>query len=223
MRYYTFLFFFFFFFTTAISQKKVGIFYVSLRLEEPLMNDVLMANPSNSVSNRFSKNPLFPQYLLDSLNSLILKFAASITKGKSSYVYKITPGQDTIFTCSGGELEGFPRNSKKNALLSNLDEYLDIRFTMLSKGGKELQMPSGMPSHCKPSLIVSISHFDKNGVLLKKYKYNFTSMQWMSDARKSVFVKAVLDRRKTLLHPEDLYILFRKGLEMTEEKILKNE
>jgi hypothetical protein len=40
---------------------------------------------------------------------------------------------------------------------------------------------------------------------------------------KSIFVKQVTDRRNTLLHPEDIYLLIRKGIEMTEEKIENNE
>jgi predicted nucleic acid-binding Zn-ribbon protein len=84
-------------------------------------------------------------------------------------------------------------------------------------------MPSGKPSHFKPSLLVTISKFDKNGALIKKYKYNYTEFYWKAKTKKSVFVKQVIDRRNTLLHPEDLYILIRKGIEMTEEKIENNE
>ena len=205
------------------AQKSVGIFYAGLRLEEPLVNDIKTANPSNNVTNRYVARALFPQYLIDSLNKEVLQFSNRITGGKTKYINKITASNDTIFTSSGGEIEGFPRNSKKAALLSGCDEYLDIRFTLLSRGGTELKMPSGKPSHYKPSLIVVISKFDKSGVLIKRYKYNFTEFYWRGKSKKTVFVKQVFDRRNTLLHPEDLYILLRKGLEMTEEKIENNE
>jgi hypothetical protein len=205
------------------AQKSVGIFYAGLRLEEPLANDIKTANPSNKVTNRFVKNALFPQYLIDSLNKEVLLFSDRITSGKTKYIFKVSSSNDTIFTSSGGEIEGFPRNSKKAALLSGCDEYLDIRFTLLSRGGTEIKMPSGKPSHYKPSLLVSISKFDKMGVLINKYKYNYTELHWRGNIKKIVFVKNVVDRRNTVLHPEDLYILIRKGLEMTEEKIENNE
>ena len=205
------------------AQKSVGIFYAGLRLEEPLVNDIKTANPSNNVTNRYVARALFPQYLIDSLNKEVLQFSNRITGGKTKYIYKLTASNDTIFTSSGGEIEGLPRNSKKAALLSGCDEYLDIRFTLLSRGGTELKMPSGKPSHYKPSLIVAISKFDKSGVLIKRYKYNYTEFYWRGKSKKTVFVKQVVDRRNTLLHPEDLYILLRKGLEMTEEKIENNE
>jgi hypothetical protein len=207
----------------AFSQKKVGVFYVSLRLEEPFVNDLYLANPSNGVQNRFSKTPVFPQYLLDSLNKEILRFVSLISKGKSHYVYKITPSNDTIVTISGGELEGFPRNSKKAAMLLGYDEYLDVRFTLLSRGGSEVTMSVGKPSKFKPSMLVTIVSFDKMGVRQRTYKYNFTEFIWKSDNRKSIYTKAVVDRRSGVLHPEDLYILFRCALEMTEDKILGNE
>lgn len=205
------------------SQKSVGIFYAGLRLEEPLVNDIKTANPSNNVTNRYGSKALFPQYLIDSLNQELLLFAENITGSKAKYIYKISKTQDTVFTSSGGEIEGFPRNSKKAALLSGCDEYLDIRFTLLSFGGKEIEIPSGKPSRYKPSILINISKFDKNGVLIKKYKYNYTEFYWKSKVKKSVFVKQVVDRRSTLLHPEDLYILLRKGIEMTQEKIENNE
>lgn len=214
---------FFVFSTSFFAQKTVGIFYAGLRLEEPLVNDIKTANPSNNVTNRFTSKALFPQYLIDSLKQEVIRFSSTITGGKSTYIYKITPSLDTVFTMSGGEIEGFPRNSKKTAILSGCDEYLDVRFTLLSRGGKEINMPSGKPSHYKPSLLVSISKFDKTGVLLKKYKYNYTEFYWKGKSRKSVFVKQVTDRRSTLLHPEDIYLLIRKGIEMTEEKIENNE
>jgi hypothetical protein len=207
----------------VFAQKSVGVFYAGLRLEEPIVNDIKSANPSNNVTNRYVSKALFPQYLIDSLNKEIIRFSDKITGGKTKYIYKINGSQDTVFTSSGGEIEGFPRNSKKAALLSGCDEYLDIRFTLLSFGGKEITMPSGKPSHFKPSLLVTISKFDKNGVLIKKYKYNYTEFYWKAKTKKSVFVKQVIDRRNTLLHPEDLYILIRKGIEMTEEKIENNE
>jgi|GEM_PF-3284900 len=207
----------------AFSQKKVGVFYVSLRLEEPFVNDLYLANPSNGVQNRFSKTPVFPQYLLDTLNNEILRFASVISKGKSVYVPKVTAANDTIFTMSGGELEGFPRNSKKAALLSGNDEYLDIRFTLLARGGSEVNMSSGKPSKYKPSLLVSIAYYDKLGVQIKKHKFNFTEFKWKGEKRKSIYTKAVVDRRSGVLHPEDLYILLRCALEMTEEKIVGNE
>jgi hypothetical protein len=205
------------------SQKSVGIFYAGFRLEDPLANDIKTANPSNNVTNRYVSKALFPQYLIDSLNQELLIFAENITGSKAKYIYKISETQDTVFTSSGGEIEGFPRNSKKAALLSGCDEYLDIRFTLLSFGGKEIEIPSGKPSRYKPSILINISKFDKNGVLIKKYKYNFTEFYWKSKVKKSVFVKQVVDRRSTLLHPEDLYILIRKGIEMTQEKIENNE
>jgi hypothetical protein len=217
------LFFIFLLPSFIFAQKTVGIFYAGLRLEEPLVNDIKTANPANNVANRYVKKALFPQYLLDSLHKEVLSFSNKITGGSTKYIYKISTSQDTIFTKSGGEIEGFPRNSKKNALLSGCDEYLDIRFTMLSRGGSEIKMPSGKPSHYKPSLLVSISNFDKNGELLKKYNFDFTEFYWKEKLKKSVYVKQVVDRRSTLLHPEDLYILFRKGMEMTEEKIANNE
>jgi hypothetical protein len=207
----------------VFAQKSVGVFYAGLRLEEPIVNDIKTANPSNNVTNRYVSKVLFPQYLIDSLNKEIIRFSDKITGGKTKYIYKINGSQDTVFTSSGGEIEGFPRNSKKAALLSGCDEYLDIRFTLLSFGGKEITMPTGKPSHFKPSLLVTISKFDKNGVLIKKYKYNYTEFYWKAKTKKSVFVKQVIDRRNTLLHPEDLYILIRKGIEMTEEKIENNE
>jgi len=124
---------------------------------------------------------------------------------------------------SGGELEGFPRNSKKAALLSGNDEYLDIRFTLLARGGSEVNMSSGKPSKYKPSLLVSIAYYDKLGVQIKKHKFNFTEFKWKGEKRKSIYTKAVVDRRSGVLHPEDLYILLRCALEMTEEKIVGNE
>jgi hypothetical protein len=205
------------------AQKSVGIFYAGLRLEEPLVNDIKTANPSNNVTNSYVAKAIFPQYLIDSLNQEVLRFSDKITGGKAKYIYKLSASNDTIFTSSGGEIEGFPRNSKKGALFSGCDEYLDIRFTLLSFGGKEITMPSGKPSHYKPSLLVVISKFDKSGVLIKKYKYNYTEFYWKGKSKKPVFVKQVVDRRNTLLHPEDLYILLRKGFEMTEEKIENNE
>ena len=141
----------------------------------------------------------------------------------SAQAQSVSASNDTIFTSSGGEIEGFPRNSKKAALLSGCEEYLDIRFTLLSFGGKEIKMPSGKPSHYKPSLLVVISKFDKSGILIKKYKYNYKEFNWKGNFKKSIFVKQVVDRRNTLLHPEDLYILIRKGIEMTLEKIENNE
>ncbi len=209
--------------STFFAQKTVGIYYVGLRLEEPLVNDIKTANPSNDVTNRFSSKALFPQYLIDSLNQEVIRFSEKLTGGKAKYIYKISATQDTVFTSSGGEIEGFPRNSKKAALLSGCDEYLDIRFTLLSKGGREIPMPAGKPSFYKPSLLITISKFDKTGVLIKKYKYNFTEFNWKSKVKKTVFVKHIIDRRNALLHPEDLYILLRKGFEMTEEKIENNE
>jgi len=206
-----------------IAQKSVGIFYASLRLEEPLVNDIKTANPSNNVTNRYVSKALYPQYLIDSLKREVLLFTERITGGKAKYIYKISATQDTVFTSSGGEIEGFPRNSKKAALLAGCDEYMDVRFTLLSFGGKEIEIPSGKPSRFKPSLLITISKFDKNGVLIKKYKYNCTEFKWKEKQNKSVFVRQVVDRRSTLLHPEDLYILLRKGLEMTEEKIQNNE
>ena len=206
-----------------MAQQSVGIFYAGLRLEEPLTNDIKKANPSNNVTNRYVAKALFPQYLIDSLNKEVLRFSNKITGGKSKYIYKITASNDTIFTSSGGEIEGFPRNSKKAALLSGCDEYLDLRFMLMSFGGKEIEIPSGKPSRYKPSLLITISKFDKNGVLIKKYKYNFTEFNQRTKLRNSAFVRQVFDRRSTLLHPEDLYILLRKGFEMTEEKIENNE
>ena len=206
-----------------MAQQSVGIFYAGLRLEEPLTNDIKKANPSNNVTNRYVAKALFPQYLIDSLNKEVLRFSNKITGGKSKYIYKITASNDTIFTSSGGEIEGFPRNSKKAALLSGCDEYLDLRFMLMSFGGKEIEIPSGKPSRYKPTLLITISKFDKNGVLIKKYKYNFTEFNQRTKLRNSAFVRQVFDSRSTLLHPEDLYILLRKGFEMTEEKIENNE
>lgn len=214
---------FFFLFLITFSQKKVGVFHASLRLEEPIVNDLYLANPSNNVQNRYSKSPVFPQYLLDSLHNDILRFVSVISKGKTVYVFRITPSNDTIVTSSGGELEGFPRNSKKAALISGFDEYYDIRFTILSRGGTELAMPVGKPSKFKPSVLVSIVSFDKMGVRQNMHKFNFTELQWKGYKRNSIQTKAVVDRRNGVLHPEDLYILFRCAIEMTQDKIVRNE
>jgi hypothetical protein len=78
-----------------------------LRLEEPLVNDIKTANPSNDVTNRFSSKALFPQYLIDSLNQEVIRFSEKLTGGKAKYIYKISATQDTVFTSSGGEIEGF--------------------------------------------------------------------------------------------------------------------
>ena len=59
---------FFVFSTSFFAQKSVGVFYAGLRLEEPIVNDIKTANPSNNVTNRYVSKALFPQYLIDSLN-----------------------------------------------------------------------------------------------------------------------------------------------------------
>jgi hypothetical protein len=218
-------FFFFLFFLTSffsISQKRVGVFYAGLRVDAVIMNDLLSVNPPNGVTNRYTKKALFPQYILDSLHAQVLNFASLITKGKAEYIYKITEG-DTVFTFTGGEIEGFPRNSKKGALPSNCDEYLDIRFNLLSMGGSEIRLPNGKQSRLKPSLRVSINRLDKMGVQLNKYVFNFTDFQWKQGTKKTIFVKGVVDRRQAVLHPEELYVLIMKGLDMTQEKIQPNE
>jgi hypothetical protein len=151
-----------------------------------------------------------------------LNFASLITKGKAEYIYKITEG-DTVFTFTGGEIEGFPRNSKKGALPSNCDEYLDIRFNLLSMGGSEIRLPNGKQSRLKPSMRVTINRLDKMGVQLNKYVFNFTDFQWKQGTKKTIFVKGVVDRRQAVLHPEELYVLIMKGLDMTQEKIQPNE
>lgn len=219
-----FLFFFLFFLTSffSISQKRVGVFYAGLRVDAVIMNDLLSVNPPNGVTNRYTKKALFPQYILDSLHAQVLNFASIITKGKAEYIYKITEG-DTVFTFTGGEIEGFPRNSKKGALPSNCDEYLDIRFNLLSMGGSEIRLPNGKQSRLKPSLRVSINRLDKMGVQLNKYVFNFTDFQWKQGTKKTIFVKGVVDRRQAVLHPEELYVLIMKGLDMTQEKIQPNE
>ena len=219
-----FLFFFLFFLTSffSISQKRVGVFYAGLRVDAVIMNDLLSVNPPNGVTNRYTKKALFPQYILDSLHAQVLNFASIITKGKAEYIYKITEG-DTVFTFTGGEIEGFPRNSKKGALPSNCDEYLDIRFNLLSMGGSEIRLPNGKQSRLKPSLRVTINRLDKMGVQLNKYVFNFTDFQWKQGTKKTIFVKGVVDRRQAVLHPEELYVLIMKGLDMTQEKIQPNE
>ncbi|MCF8407836.1 MAG: hypothetical protein K9G36_02580 [Crocinitomicaceae bacterium] len=219
-----FLFFFLFFLTSffSISQKRVGVFYAGLRVDAVIMNDLLSVNPPNGVTNRYTKKALFPQYILDSLHAQVLNFASLITKGKAEYIYKITEG-DTVFTFTGGEIEGFPRNSKKGALPSNCDEYLDIRFNLLSMGGSEIRLPNGKQSRLKPSLRVTINRLDKMGVQLNKYVFNFTDFQWKQGTKKTIFVKGVVDRRQAVLHPEELYVLIMKGLDMTQEKIQPNE
>jgi hypothetical protein len=219
-----FLFFFLFFLTSffSISQKRVGVFYAGLRVDAVIMNDLLSVNPPNGVTNRYTKKALFPQYILDSLHAQVLNFASLITKGEAEYIYKITEG-DTVFTFTGGEIEGFPRNSKKGALPSNCDEYLDIRFNLLSMGGSEIRLPNGKQSRLKPSLRVSINRLDKMGVQLNKYVFNFTDFQWKQGTKKTIFVKGVVDRRQAVLHPEELYVLIMKGLDMTQEKIQPNE
>jgi hypothetical protein len=219
-----FLFFFLFFLTSffSISQKRVGVFYAGLRVDAVIMNDLLSVNPPNGVTNRYTKKALFPQYILDSLHAQVLNFASLITKGKAEYIYKITEG-DTVFTFTGGEIEGFPRNSKKGALPSNCDEYLDIRFNILSMGGSEIRLPNGKQSRLKPSLRVTINRLDKMGVQLNKYVFNFTDFQWKQGTKKTIFVKGVVDRRQAVLHPEELYVLIMKGLDMTQEKIQPNE
>jgi hypothetical protein len=186
------------------------------------MNDLLSVNPPNGVTNRYTKKALFPQYILDSLHAQVLNFASDITKGEAEFIYKITEG-DTVFTFTGGEIEGFPRNSKKVALLANCDEYLDIRFNLLSMGGSEIRLPNGKQSRLKPSLRVTINRLDKMGVQLNKYVFNFTDFQWKQGTKKTIFVKSVVDRRQAVLHPEELYVLIMKGLDMTEAKILPNE
>jgi len=186
------------------------------------MNDLIGANPPNGVTNRYSKSPLFPQYILDSLHTKVLNFASVITKGDAEYIFKINKG-DTVFTFTGGEIEGFPRNSKKAALLANCDEYLDIRFNLLSMGGSDIRLPNGKQSRLKPSLKVTIKHFDKMGVQLNKYAFNFTDFQWKQGTKKYVFVKSVVERRQAVMHPEDIYVLILKGLDMTEEKVVPNE
>ena len=218
------LFFFLFFLTSffSISQKRVGVFYAGLRVDAIIMNDLLSVNPPNGVTNRYTKKALFPQYILDSLHAQVLNFASLITKGKAEYIYKITEG-DTVFTFTGGEIEGFPRNSKKGALPSNCDEYLDIRFNLLSMGGSEIRLPNGKQSRLKPSLRVTINRLDKMGVQLNKYVFNFTDFQWKQGTKKTIFVKGVIDRRQAVLHPEELYVLIMKGLDMTEGKIQPNE
>jgi hypothetical protein len=219
-----FLFFFLFFLTSffSISQKRVGVFYAGLRVDAVIMNDLLSVNSPNGVTNRYTKKALFPQYILDSLHAQVLNFASLITKGKAEYIYKITEG-DTVFTFTGGEIEGFPRNSKKGALPSNCDEYLDIRFNLLSMGGSEIRLPNGKQSRLKPSLRVTINRLDKMGVQLNKYVFNFTDFQWKQGTKKTIFVKGVVDRRQAVLHPEELYVLIMKGLDMTQEKIQPNE
>jgi len=207
---------------SSYSQKKVGVFYTGLLLEPVIMNELLVANPPNGVSNRYSKSPLFPQYILDSLHTKVLDFASVITKGDAEYIFKINKG-DTVFTFTGGEIEGFPRNSKKAALLANCDEYLDIRFNLLSMGGSDIRLPNGKQSRLKPSLKVTIKHFDKMGVQLNKYAFNFTDFQWKQGTKKYVFVKSVLERRQSVMHPEEIYVLILKGLDMTEEKVVPNE
>jgi hypothetical protein len=219
-----FLFFFLFFLTSffSISQKRVGVFYAGLRVDAVIMNDLLSVNPPNGVTNRYTKKALFPQYILDSLHAQVLNFASLITKGEAEYIYKITEG-DTVFTFTGGEIEGFPRNSKKGALPSNCDEYLDIRFNLLSMGGSEIRLPNGKQSRLKPSFRVTINRLDKMGVQLNKYVFNFTDFQWKQGTKKTIFVKGVVDRRQAVLHPEELYVLIMKGLDMTQEKIQPNE
>ncbi len=207
---------------SSFSQKKVGVFYTGLLLDPVIMNDLIGANPSNGVTNRYSKSPLFPQYILDSLHTKVLNFASVITKGDAEYIFKINKG-DTVFTFTGGEIEGFPRNSKKAALLANCDEYLDIRFDLLSMGGSDIRLPNGKQSRLKPSLKVTIKHFDKMGVQLNKYAFNFTDFQWKQGTKKYVFVKSVVERRQAVMHPEDIYVLILKGLDMTEEKVVPNE
>jgi hypothetical protein len=64
---------------------------------------------------------------------------------------------------------------------------------------------------------------DKTGVQLNKYVINFTDFQWGEGSRKNVYVKSVVDRRAAVLHPEDIYVLVLKGLDMTQGKIQPNE
>jgi hypothetical protein len=219
---FSFLLFLFLTSLSSFSQKRVGVFYVGLRVDAVVMNDLLSVNPPNGVTNRYTKKALFPQYILDSLHAQVLNFASDITKGEAEFIYKITEG-DTVFTFTGGEIEGFPRNSKKVALLANCDEYLDIRFNLLSMGGSEIRLPNGKQSRLKPSLRVTINRLDKMGVQLNKYVFNFTDFQWKQGTKKTIFVKSVVDRRQAVLHPEELYVLIMKGLDMTEAKILPNE
>jgi hypothetical protein len=219
---YSFILFLFLTSYSSFSQKRVGVFYAGLRVDAVIMNDLLSVNPPNGVTNRYTKKALFPQYILDSLHGQVLNFASLITKGKAEYIYKITEG-DTVFTFTGGEIEGFPRNSKKGALPSNCDEYLDIRFNLLSMGGSEIRLPNGKQSRLKPSLRVTINRLDKMGVQLNKYVFNFTDFQWKQGTKKTIFVKGVVDRRQAVLHPEELYVLIMKGLDMTQEKIQPNE
>jgi hypothetical protein len=61
------------------------------------------------------------------------------------------------------------------------------------------------------------------GVQLNKYAFNFTDFQWKQGTKKYVFVKSVVERRQAVMHPEDIYVLILKGLDMTEEKIAPNE
>ncbi len=208
--------------SASFSQKKVGVFYAGLRVDAVIMNDLLGVNPPNGVTNRYTKNALFPQYILDALHAQVLDFASTISKGQAEFVFKIKES-DTVFTFTGGEIEGFPRNSIKSALTSNCDEYLDIRFNLLSMGGTEIRLPNGRQSRLKPSLKVSIKRFDKSGAQINKYVLNFTDFEWVAGDKKNVYVKSVADRRAAVMHPEDIYVLVLKGLDMTQEKIQPNE
>lgn len=189
------------------AQSSAGIFYISFRMDEELMNDLSVSFNDRNFLSGYSEKPAFPESLIDSVKLSIESTVSEALKSKAACIYKLNKKGNNVTTLGmNGELEGMPVDTKKNAMKMNeKNYYVRVDINVTGKGGVSVTLPDGKRSKLKPAISLNISAFDELGNKVYDEKSKLSEFGVLKAREDSSADGSVTVRKAEILYPEDIY------------------
>lgn len=193
--------------STVSAQASAGIFYISFRMDEELMNDLTVSFNERKFLSGYSEKPVFPEELIDSVRMNIERTVSAMIDAEAKCIYKQNKkGNDITTLGMNGELEAMPVDTRKNAMNNHeRNYYVRVDVNITGRGGMAITLPDGKRSRLKPAISLTITAFDEVGnkfydktTKLKEFGVLKSKEETSSDGSVTV-------RKAEILYPEDVY------------------
>lgn len=200
----------------AQDEKTAGIYYISFRMDEELVNEIEVSYNERKVLTGYSEKTAFPQALIDSIKISIEDAVSTVLTSDVSCVYKLNRKGDTITTLGmGGELENMPVDKKKSAMeLHDVDQYVRVDINYQATGGTKIDLPDGKRSKVKPMLTFSVKAFDKEGNKTFDESVKLKEFAPLHSIERTTADGEITTRKSEVLYPEDIYQMLQQAIEL---------
>ncbi len=191
------------------AQTTASIFYISFRMDEELTNDLSISFNDRKFLSGYSEKPIFPEALIDSVKLTIEQTVSEILKAEARCVYKQNKKGENITTIGmGGELEGMPVDTKKNAMNSHESNYyVRVDVNVMGRGGMAVTLPDGKRSRLKPVISLTITAFDELGNKFYDETTKLKEFGTLKSKEETSSDGSVTVRKAEILFPEDIYAM----------------